>query len=183
MSKCVRCGSSFLTRRRIKLKDAEICGECFNELGFDKSYYKLTSLYSYDDIKDGLLSYVEKQEKKRLADAVLDSISVTINGAQERDLICTEEERKVHDEICQFFDDNEIDREQLRLVRVSDNYLTIKFGEWDLVRYKYGPRSKWISFPSIESRTDRHEISAPEDAINLAGLLLDSIAHIEKYSQ
>lgn len=181
MSKCIRCGGSFLTRRRIKLSDSEICGKCFKELGFDKSYYLISHMYSYEAIKDGLDAYYARKHEEDIRDAVLSSISVKMTGG-ERDLICTEEEREIYDEICSFFDDNEIDRELLRLVRVSDNYLTIKLGEWDLVRYKYTTRAKWLSFPSIESGSNRHEIEAPEDALNLADLLVESVEHIDEYS-
>ena len=182
MSKCIRCGGGFLTRRRIKLKDSEICGKCFNELGFDKSYYLISDQYSYEDIKDGLDAYYVRQRKEKIKEAALSSVSVRINGAQERDLVCTEEEREIFDEICSFFDDNDLDREQLRLVRVSDNYLTMKLGEWDLVCYKYTPRAKWLSFPTIEKRSERHEITSPDEALNFADLLTDSIEHIKKYS-
>lgn len=70
MKNCIRCGKSFFGRRRIRLKDSEICGKCFRELGFDKSYDRLSDIYAYDDIKDGIDAYNDLFWKRKAADAV-----------------------------------------------------------------------------------------------------------------
>lgn len=62
MSNCVRCGSSSIIRRKVKLKDAIICGKCYKELGFDN--YLMPDLYKWDDIKDGYDAYRERENQK-----------------------------------------------------------------------------------------------------------------------
>lgn len=71
---------------------------------------------------------------------------------------------------------------QLRLVRKSDSYVTAAVGEWDLARFKYTARAKWIMFPTVEAKSQKHYIEDPEEVYNFADLLADSIAHIAKYS-
>lgn len=181
MKTCIRCGKSFFGRRRIRLKDSEICGKCFRELGFDKSYDRLSDIYAYDDIKDGIDAYSERRCRQDVSDAVASSVSVTMTGAQERDLICTEEEREIFEAIRSVLADRGADLSPLRLVRVSDNYLTAKYGDWDLARIKYTIGAKWIQFPVLESSTERHYIESPDDVYMYADLLGNSLAHIEKY--
>ena len=66
MAKCVRCGKSFLGRLKIKLKDAEICGKCYDELGFDpKTGINIGSLYKWDDIKDGYDAMRDRENAKK----------------------------------------------------------------------------------------------------------------------
>ena len=181
MKNCIRCGKSFFGRRRIRLKDSEICGKCFLELGFDKSYDRLSDIYAYDDIKDGIDAYSERRWRQDVSDAVTSSVSVTMTGAQERDLICTEEEREIFEAIRSVLADRGAGLSLLRLLRVSDNYLTIKYGDWDLARIKYTTGAKWIQLPVLEASTERHYIESPDDVYLYADLLGNSLAHIEKY--
>lgn len=100
------------------------------------------------------------------------------NYGQERDLICTEEERAVFKEIERICSGMELPG-PLRLVRVSDNYVTAKIGDWDLARIKYTNRAKWIVFPT--KSTDKNRIGAPEDAPLFADQIAASVEHIRKY--
>lgn len=93
---------------------------------------------------------------------------------EERDLICTEEERQIYNLVC-----NEFPEEDLRLVRASENYVTIRSGDWDVARIKYTNRAKWLMFPTIESA--KHEIEAPEDVEDFFAAIHDSIEHINEY--
>ena len=62
MAKCVKCGGSFLTRGRIRLKDADICFKCFESLGFErKDGIYNGKQYRWDDIKDGYYAYRAKE--------------------------------------------------------------------------------------------------------------------------
>lgn len=179
MSKCVRCGGSFLTRRKIKLKDAEICGKCYKELGFDNP---LTSdLYKWEDIKDGRDAYRLKEKKKQIKEAVLSSITIT--GTGPRELICTEEEREIFNHIFKAFEDNGRDTDELVLVRKSDNYVTVVYNEWDLLRIKFSQNAKWILFPILDRSDARIYIESPEEVLEYMGKLGDSLAHIDKYSK
>lgn len=71
--------------------------------------------------------------------------------------------------------------EHLEIVRVSDNYLTARLGEWDVARFKFTQRAKWIYFPIFEKQSERHKIETPEDVRNYAELVENSAAHINKY--
>lgn len=180
MAKCVRCGGSFLTRFKIKLKDAYICRQCTLELGFDKDFYLRSSLYSWDDIKDGRDAYYLKKKKQEIKDAVISSISVTMKGGQRRELICTEEEREIFDEIRNIFRSFGFDDSGLELVRVSDNYVTVKAEPWDVARIKFSSRAKWVLFPSCES--EKHYIESPEDVQDFDAQIRKTIEIINKYS-
>lgn len=98
---------------------------------------------------------------------------------QERDLICTEEERQIYNELRVFLEDNEIDVKPLHFVRVSQNYVTAKYGDWDLARFKFTTRAKWLTFPECDS--EKHRITSPEELPDYAELILYSIAQIKKF--
>ena len=172
MAKCIRCGGSFLTRRRVKLKDAEICGKCYRELGFEN--YLVSDSYKYDEIKDGYDAYRINERKKEIKDAVISSVSVNIVG-DEKDLVCTEEERMVFEEIKKM-----LGTDELKLVRKSDNYVSAVVGEWDLVRIKYTNRAKWVIFPLVSNEKIRME--SPEDVQEMASYISDSVAVYNKYA-
>lgn len=178
MSKCIRCGGSFLTRRKVKLKDADICGKCYKELGFDN--FLTSDLYSYDDIKDGRDAYRIKKAKEEIKQAAISSISVIMNDGR-KDLVCTEEERQIFNIIRSIFEANGLDPDQLELIRMSDNYVSVKLDPWDVARIKYTNRAKWILFPSAE--TEKHQIESPEDVKNFTEAITKTINLIDKYDQ
>lgn len=69
----------------------------------------------------------------------------------------------------------------LRLTRKSDSYVTAMYGDWDLARFKFTPRAKWIAFPVAEVGSVKHRITVPEDAAGFGELLDSSIQIIEKH--
>ena len=97
------------------------------------------------------------------------------NYGQERDVNATDEELKIFEAL------REATGRDLRLVRKSDSYVTAALGEWDLARFKYTQRAKWISFPSAEIGPSKHKITAPEEAAGFTDLIADSLAVIDKY--
>ena len=62
------------------------------------------------------------------------------NYGQERDVNATDEELKIFEAL------KEATGRDLRLVRKSDSYVTAALGEWDLARFKFTQRAKWVSF-------------------------------------
>lgn len=100
------------------------------------------------------------------------------NYGQERDLICTEEERAVFSRIQQICDGLQLPA-PIRLVRVSENYVSAKVGDWDLARIKYTNRAKWVVFP-VKSN-DKNRIGSPEDVALFADTIAESVGHIKKY--
>ena len=98
------------------------------------------------------------------------------NHGQERDLICTEQEREIFDLIVAEFPD-----ENLRLTRLSDNYVSIKRGEWDIVRFKYTKRAKWLMFPTIEAKQVKHYIEDLDETEDYVAAIKDSLEIAKKY--
>lgn len=97
------------------------------------------------------------------------------NYGQERDVNATDEELKIFENL------KETTGRDLRLVRKSDSYVTAVLGEWDLARFKFTQRAKWVSFPTVEVGPPKHKISHPEDAAGFTDLIAESLAVIDKY--
>jgi len=164
-------------RKRIQLKDADICGKCFKELGFEKRDLLTASVYEYEKIKDGKTAYYANSIKERIRDSIPDMVSVKVTGAgAERDLVCTEEERAMFDWISEHFPDDD-----LRLVRVSENYVTVKRGEWDIVRMKFTNRAKWLMFPTYEIKQIKHRIERTAEIEDFEAIIQESIETAKKY--
>lgn len=100
---------------------------------------------------------------------------------EERDLICTEEEREIYDNLYRLIEESEYDTSPLRLVRVSENYVTAKYYEWDLVRMKYTTRAKWLVFPTAEAAAPKNRITSPDDIKDYVDLIMKSIEVIMRY--
>lgn len=179
--KCPRCGRLIgLTARGLKLKDGLICNRCFQELGFDKSDRDAAQyLYAYEDIKDGKRAYYDRRLKQAIAESGI-RLEIDCRG-KERELNATDGEREVYRILRCIVSDLCFNTEPLRLVRVSDNYLTAKCGEWDLARFKFTTRAKWIWFPTKEEK--RRYIEVPTELYSFPEAVKSSLSHIEKYSK
>ena len=104
----------------------------------------------------------------------MDMIKFTDYG-QERDLICTEQEREIFNIISEMADAD------LRLVRRCDNYVTAVYDDWDIARIKYTNRAKWIQFPVIDRGSTKHRIESVDDVRSMAEFVENSLSHIRKY--
>lgn len=98
------------------------------------------------------------------------------NYGQERERIATESELEIFEILKELA--NVAD---LELVRKSDNYVTAVLGEWDLARFKYTQRAKWILFPILERQKEKHKIADPDDVRQFGDLVSGSLAVINKY--
>ena len=96
------------------------------------------------------------------------------NYGQEREVNATDEELKMFDVL------KETTGLDLRLTRKSDSYVTAMYGDWDLARFKFTPRAKWIAFPIVEVGSVKHRITDPGAAAGFGDLLASSIEIIEK---
>ena len=94
---------------------------------------------------------------------------------QMRDVNATDEELKIFEAL------KEATGRDLRLTRKSDSYVTAVLGEWDLARFKFTQRAKWVSFPAVEAGAPKHKITAPDDAVSFADLIAESLVVIDKY--
>lgn len=185
MAKCIRCGGSFLTRFKIKLKDEYICRNCALELGFPKDFYLRSTLYSWDDIKDGRDAYLLKQEKKKIKqEAILNAVNSVkmAHYGEERDLICTEQEREIFEILKELMRTAGFDDSPLGLVRMSDSYVTAKIDSWDVARLKYTNRAKWILFPVVSRSDEKIRIGSPEDVRAFGDQVLKTIEIINQYN-
>ena len=97
------------------------------------------------------------------------------NYGQERDINANDDELKIFESL------KDATGRELRLIRKSDSYVTAALGEWDLARFKYTQRAKWISFPTAEVGPPKHKISRPEEAVSFMDLIAESLAVIDKY--
>ena len=200
--KCLYCGKSIMLGK-VKLADGYIHKSCFRKLGFINGYDDTMDNTPFWVIKDGYDAYLKHVEekywekndeseelsseeieaaKKRIKDEIIGSISIKVaNYGQERDLVCTEEERQIFGMVHAAFMNNEgVDADDVRLVRVSDNYVSIRFLGEDIMRYKFTNRAKWLNFPMREASSMHHEIDVPEDVQDYAEIIQSSAADILK---
>ena len=177
MSKCKRCGANVI--RSVALADGVLCYKCFDELGFDKDDRKHHTTTAYNEIKDGKPEYIRRLiDKWSETDKPAEKLGLRFaHYGEERDVNPTDEEAEIFDLIR-----STTSRDDLELVRKSDNYVSAVLGDWDIARFKYTPRAKWIVFPVLEAGAQKHRIESPRDVSSFADLLADSIAHIVKYS-
>lgn len=98
------------------------------------------------------------------------------NYGQARERIATESELEIFEILKQL-----ANVANLELVRKSDNYVTAVLGEWDLARFKYTQRAKWILFPILERPKEKHKITDPDDVRQFGDLVSGSLAVIKKY--
>ena len=97
------------------------------------------------------------------------------NYGQERGLDATDEEIKIFETLI-----NMTGLDRLKMVRKSDSYVTVIYRGWDLARFKYTQRAKWIAFPTVEVGPPKHRIVNPEDVAEFGELLTRSLEIIEK---
>lgn len=70
--------------------------------------------------------------------------------------------------------------EDLELVRRSDAYVTAAVGFWDVFRFKYTPKAKWVAFPIIEKGTTKHYIESPDDVDSFGELVKSTIENYKR---
>ena len=68
----------------------------------------------------------------------------------------------------------------LELVRRSDKYVTAAVGDYDLARFKFTARAKWIMYPLAET-SKKHKIEAVEDIHEYDDLADVSVEKIIKH--
>lgn len=106
------------------------------------------------------------------------------NFGQERDLVCTEEERIIFRIISRICEENNLDVTPLRLTRTSDNYVSAvmdsgsDYGAMDLARIKYTNRAKWIMLGPDFKKT---QISRPEDVLKMDEDVVNAYRFNEPY--
>ena len=99
------------------------------------------------------------------------------NYGQKRDLICTEEEREIYNIIRSVCDDENLESNYLKLIRKSDDYVSVVlpssqgYGDMDVARIKYTNRTKWIrlapDFVKVKL-TDTEDVAQMADDVRAA---------------
>ena len=97
---------------------------------------------------------------------------------EERERIATEDELEIFEIIKEM-----TGRDDVELVRKSDNYVSAILGDWDLARFKYTPRAKWVMFPCVELGSTKHRIESPDDVRDFTDELEMSLDRIALYSK
>ncbi len=102
------------------------------------------------------------------------------NYGQERERIATENEIEIFEilKAVTLADD-------LQLVRKSDNCVSAVIGDWDLARFKYTNRAKWISFPLVPPGSQKYRFEEVEDVRKMSDLILKAFQEVQtqiKYS-
>ena len=95
------------------------------------------------------------------------------NYGQNRGVDATPEELQIFALIRESVD------EPVELVRRSDKYVTVAVGDWDLARFKFTSRAKWILFPILERPNEKHKIAEPGDVTDFVGIIRESLEHIK----
>lgn len=101
---------------------------------------------------------------------------------EERDLICTEQEREIFEILKELMRTAGFDDSPLGLVRLSDSYVTAKIDSWDVARIKYTNRAKWILFPVVSRADEKIRIGSPEDVRAFGDQVLKTIEIINQYN-
>ena len=99
------------------------------------------------------------------------------NYGQNRELVCTEQERQVYNVILEILSEAGLDISPMVLVRKSDNYVSACMhrhddsGDLDVARIKFTNRAKWIK---TGSRYEKVSIEDPEDVRQLSDEIIDT---------
>lgn len=150
MKKCARCGASFLTHMKITLKDAFICGKCAKELGFDRDFYLTSSIYTYDEIKDGREALFNRQIQERIYQSDKEeAYKLGITVKQFRQLEATgptSMETKIFSTICAILRDEDRDPDLIDVALGDNGSLLLMVDGVIFIRYKSDSGVKWIVF-------------------------------------
>lgn len=80
---------------------------------------------------------------------------------EEREINATDEEIEMFSILHGMFEECGGDPNELKLIRRSDSYVTAACGDWDIARFKFTNRAKWITFPTTAN--DKNRITDPSD--------------------
>lgn len=94
---------------------------------------------------------------------------------EERELNATPEELMIAEYVAGLFDGAEI-------VRVSSSYITVKKGDWDVIRIKYSDRARWVKIPLIDPGSTKRSLQSADDVKGFKEDILKALEHIAKYS-
>lgn len=77
---------------------------------------------------------------------------------EERDVNATEDDLKICELVAALLPEDDC-----RLLRRSDQYLTFALGDYDIIRFKWTDRARWIILPLVEAKAKKHYLETIED--------------------
>ena len=175
MAKCIRCGKSTLVRGHVKLADGAICTPCWKSLGFKITETATSSLYRYDDIKDGRDAYDQRQWAKRSAEfARNESERLGLYYADYdtlEALDCSDNEMRTVERICALLEDEGCRTNRISCEREPGAPLSAYVGDKKLFELKYTKDVKWIRIGDSE---DKNRITGPAGINKLVNKLIEA---------
>lgn len=143
MAKCKRCGKAPLLGL-VKIADAHVCKRCLEELGFaDRIDSYTASLYRWDDVKDGIQAYWNRQNAKTAA-----SMGLTLKHYKQLNAACsTDLEDKLFAAMCAIWEDEDCDIDCLDIEATKKGSLLVLRDGVVILEYKGEPQVRWILFP------------------------------------
>lgn len=184
--KCECCGKSlgFMTKY-VTLSDGAICKKCFEGLGFNIADADQYADATCDEIRSGYGHYTKHIANKTPMD-VLEELGLPTFGiahhGEERAVEAEQEEAQMFSIIQVMFEDEGYAPGQLSLVRKSKDYVSAVVGDWDVARFKYTDRAKWIIFPYAEAKAVKHYIEAPDDVRTMTDLFALQVKALSKHT-
>lgn len=173
MSKCIKCGKSFLARGKIKLADAEICYKCFDDLGFDhKTGIYTGSTYKWDDIKDG---YAAMRERQYAKDIAIEAAQIGLNSKLYKQLHkagATDPEIRIMSTICALLSDDGRDIDALDVSLGDNGSLLVMIDGIVIIEYKSDSGVKWIRLP--HESEEKIRISGPARINSMAARIVQA---------
>lgn len=94
---------------------------------------------------------------------------------EERELNATPEELQIAEFVSGLFEGAE-------LVRVSPSYITVKKGDWDVIRIKYSDRARWVKIPIVDPGSTKRRLESVGDVEQFKDDILKALEHIARYS-
>lgn len=144
MARCIRCGASFWTHIKVKLKDGYICGKCYKELGF--SDFLLKDVHTYDEIKDGYGAYVERKNRQYWGQEA-EKVGVTLpHFFQLSSVHATDMEKKIFAAIYAVLYDEGVDADAIEIASGGNGSVSLSVGGTVFITYKADEGVKWIVF-------------------------------------
>lgn len=98
----------------------------------------------------------------------------------EREINATAEELEIFSAIRNIIVAADFDEKPLRLVRKSDNYVSAVYGDYDIARFKFTKRAKWVVLPIAERSQTKHKIENPADVKTMLPDIVASVFCIIK---
>ena len=149
MAKCMKCGKSTLVKGHVKLADGAICTPCFMKLGFKLGDVTTSSLYKYDDIKDGK----DMMQRRRLSETIdradqeeAEKFGLNLKLVRQLDKAgATDPERRILGAICAVLADEGRDTDAIDAAPGNNGSLLLMIGGTVFIRYKSDEGVKWIA--------------------------------------